>query len=193
MYTMRGADEKQGGVVWVISMEHGVPAEHPLRRIRDSTDRVLKELSPVLDAMYGKVGRPAVPPERLLKSMLLMALYTVRSERLFCGQLAYNLLFRWFLNMDIASDPFDASTFSKDRDRLLEHVAGQFFRQVVAAARSWGVMSDDHFTVGDTLIEAWTLLKSFKAKGRPDAAPPDDPGNPTVDVHGEERSNDTHE
>jgi hypothetical protein len=106
---------------------------------------------------------------------------------------AYNLLFRWFLNMDIASDPFDASTFSKDRDRLLEHVAGQFFRQVVAAARSWGVMSDDHFTVGDTLIEAWTLLKSFKAKGRPDAAPPDDPGNPTVDVHGEERSNDTHE
>jgi transposase len=174
-------------------MEHRVPADHPLRRIRDITDRVLKELSPVFDAMYSKVGRPSVPPERLLKSMLLMALYTVRSERLFCEQLAYNLLFRWFLDMDMESEAFDASTFSKNRERLLEHdVAGQFFRYVVAEARAAGVMSDEHFTVDGTLIEAWASLKSFKPKGGKDSTPPDDPGNPTVDFHGEKRSNETH-
>lgn len=191
---MRGEDEKQGGTVCVIVMEQRVPQDHPLRRIRDITDRVLKELSPVFGAMYSKVGRPSVPPERLLKSMLLMALYTVRSERLFCEQLSYNLLFRWFLDMDMESPAFDASTFSKNRDRLLEHdVAGQFFRQVVAVARGAGVMSDDHFTVDGTLIEAWASLKSFKPKtsGKPEA-PPDDPGNPTVDFHGEKRSNETH-
>jgi transposase len=191
---MRGEDEKQGGAVCVIVMEQRVPQDHPLRKIRDITDRVLKELSPVFGAMYSKVGRPSVPPERLLKSMLLMALYTVRSERMFCEQLAYNLLFRWFLDMDLESPAFDASTFSKNRDRLLEHdVAGQFFRQVVAEARTADVMSDDHFTVDGTLIEAWASLKSFKPKksGKPET-PPDDPGNPTVDFHGEKRSNETH-
>jgi transposase len=168
---MRGEDEKQGGAVCVIVMEQRVPQDHPLRKIRDITDRVLKELSPVFGAMYSKVGRPSVPPERLLKSMLLMALYTVRSERMFCEQLAYNLLFRWFLDMDLESPAFDASTFSKNRDRLLEHdVAGQFFRQVVAEARTADVMSDDHFTVDGTLIEAWASLKSFKPKksGKPE-------------------------
>jgi len=191
---MRGEDQKQGAVVCVISMEQRVPADHPLRRIRDITDRVLKELSPVFDAMYSKIGRPSVPPERLLKSMLLMALYTVRSERLFCEQLAYNLLFRWFLDMDLESPAFDASTFSKNRDRLLEHdVAAQFFECVVAEARGAGVMSDEHFTVDGTLIEAWASLKSFRAKdGKKSGGPPDDPGNPTVDFHGEKRSNKTH-
>jgi transposase len=191
---MRGEDEKQGGVVCVIVMEQRVPQDHPLRKIRDITDRVLKELSPVFDAMYSRVGRPSVPPERLLKSMLLMALYTVRSERLFCEQLSYNLLFRWFLDMDLESAAFDASTFSKNRDRLLEHdVAGQFFRRVVEEARRAGVMSDDHFTVDGTLIEAWASLKSFRPKKatKPET-PPDDPGNPTVNFHGEKRSNDTH-
>ena len=191
---MRGEDEKQGGAVCVIVMEQRVPQDHPLRKIRDITDRVLKELSPVFGAMYSKVGRPSVPPERLLKSMLLMALYTVRSERMFCEQLSYNLLFRWFLDMDLESPAFDASTFSKNRDRLLEHdVAGQFFHQVVEEARRAGVMSDDHFTVDGTLIEAWASLKSFKPKKptKPES-PPDDPGNPTVDFHGQKRSNETH-
>lgn len=191
---MRGDEEKQAGVVCVVVMEQRVPQDHPLRRVREITDRVLRELSPVFDAMYSKVGRPSVPPERLLKSMLLMALYTVRSERMFCEQLSYNLLFRWFLDMDLESPAFDASTFSKNRERLLEHdVAGQFFRRVVEEARRAGVMSDEHFTVDGTLIEAWASLKSFKPKksGKP-AAPPDDPGNPTVNFHGQKRSNETH-
>lgn len=191
---MRGDEEKQAGVVCVVVMEQRVPQDHPLRRVREITDRVLRELSPVFDAMYSKVGRPSVPPERLLKSMLLMALYTVRSERMFCEQLSYNLLFRWFLDMDVESPAFDASTFSKNRERLLEHdVAGQFFRRVVEEARRAGVMSDEHFTVDGTLIEAWASLKSFKPKksGKP-AAPPDDPGNPTVNFHGQKRSNETH-
>jgi transposase len=156
----------------------------------------LKELSPLFEQMYSEVGRPSIPPERLLKASLLMALYTVRSERMFCEQLDYNLLFRWFLDMNWDEPGFDHSSFSRNRARLLEHdVAGEFFRTVIAEARELKLTSDEHFTVDGTLIEAWASLKSFRPKGeqRSDRTPPDDPGNPSVNFHGERRQNATHQ
>ena len=178
----------------LMSPEDRVPTEHPLRAIKKLADKALAGLSPVFDAMYAGTGRPSIPPERLLKATLLMALYTVRSERQFCEQLDYNLLFRWFLDMDMVEESFVPTVFTKNRDRLLAHdVAGEFFRAVVAQAKSAKLMSSDHFTVDGTLIEAWASLKSFKKKGDDDRTPPDDPGNPTVDFHGEKRSNETHE
>ncbi len=157
-------------------------------------DDALAQLSPIFDAMYAEGGRPSIPPERLLKSMLLMALYTVRSERQFCEQLDYNLLFRWFLDMDMVEESFVPTVFTKNRDRLIAHdVAGEFLRAVVAQARSAKLMSSEHFTVDGTLIESWASLKSFKKKGDDDKTPPDDPGNPMVDFRGEKRSNKTHE
>jgi len=146
--------------------------------------------------MYSKVGRPSIPPERLLLSTILMALYNIRSERLFCEQLEYNMLFRWFLGMDMVEPAFDHSTFSANRSRLMaQEVSGLFFKEVVSQARSLRLMSDEHFTVDGTLIESWASLKSFKPKDGKDQTrrPPDDPGNPTVDFHGEKRSNATHE
>jgi transposase len=146
--------------------------------------------------MYSRVGRPSTPPERLLKATLLMALYTVRSERLFCEQLDYNIMFRWFLDMNLDEASFDHSTFAKNRERLLEQdIARQFFFYIVIHAHKLGLLSDEHFTVDGTLIEAWASLKSFRPKGEQDGdrRPPDDPGNPTVDFHGEPRSNATHE
>ncbi len=179
----------------LMSPEDRVPAEHPLRAIKKLADRALVELSPVFEAMYAGTGRPSIPPERLLKATLLMALYTVRSERQFCEQLDYNLLFRWFLDMDMVEQSFVPTVFTKNRDRLLAHdVAGEFFRAVVAQARKAKLMSSDHFTVDGTLIESWASLKSFKKKDDDDdATPPDDRGNPSVDFHGEKRSNETHE
>lgn len=180
----------------VVSPDRRVPADHPLRAIKRLADAILGELSSTFDAMYSSVGRPSIPPERLLKSQVLMALYTVRSDRQFCEQLDYNLLFRWFLDMSANEPTFDASSFSRNRDRLLKHdVAGKFFAAVVEQARAAHLMSPDHFTVDGTLIEAWASLKSFRPKGeRPDDRdPPDDPGNPTVNFRGETRLNDTHE
>jgi transposase len=178
----------------LMSPEDAVPAKHPLRALKGQVDWALHELSPTLDAMYSGGGRPSIPPERLLKATLLMALYTVRSERMFCEQLQYNLLFRWFLDMDMVEQPFDHSSFSQNRQRLIDHdVAKLFFAQVVAQARRNGLMSSEHFTVDGTLIEAWASLKSFKRRGKDKQEPPDDPGNPTVNFHGERRSNDTHE
>ena len=178
----------------LLSPEQRVPKEHPLRRIKQLADAALRELSPVFDAMYATTGRPSVPPERLLKGSLLMALYTVRSERLFCEQLDYNLLFCWFLDMNMTEESFNHSTFSLNRERLLKHdVAGRFFAAVVEQARSAGLMSDDHFTVDGTLIEAWASLKSFQRKDAGPQKPPDDPGNPMVDFKGEKRSNETHQ
>jgi transposase len=180
----------------LVTPEHRVPSGHPLRRIKTLADAALHNLSPLFEAMYASGGRPSVPPERQLKATLLMALYSVRSERLFCEQLDYNLLFRWFLDMDMVEESFDHSTFSKNRARLLEHeVAKRFLAEVVEKARSAGLMSDDHFTVDGTLIEAWASLKSFRPKDEEprDRPPPDDPGNPTVNFHGEKRSNATHE
>jgi transposase len=165
----------------LMSPESAVPPEHPIRAIKKLADQALDQLSPTFDAMYASTGRPSIPPERLLKAMLLMALYTVRSERLFCEQLGYNLLFRWFLDMDMVEAAFDHSVFSVNRERLLGHdVACEFFRAIVAQARAARLMSSEHFTVDGTLIEAWASLKSFKRKDGNDKRPPDDPGNPTV-------------
>ena len=193
---MRGTDTKQASMLCLMSPETVVPTKHPLRRVKVMADAALAELSPAFDEMYSSEGRPSIPPERLLKATLLMALYTVRSERLFCEQLDYNLLFRWFLDMDMLEESFDHSTFSRNRERLIDHdIAKRFFAKIVEQARRARLMSDEHFTVDGTLIEAWASLKSFKAKGKrkDDQDPPDDPGNPTVDFHGEKRTNETHE
>jgi transposase len=190
---MRGEKAKQSSMLVLMSPETVVPTDHPIRAIKKLADDVLAKLSPTFDAMYASVGRPSIPPERLLKAQLLMALYTVRSERQLCEQIAYNLLFRWFLDMDMVEPSFDATVFTKNRDRLLEHdVAGEFFRLVVEQARAGRLMSSDHFTVDGTLIEACASLKSFKSKDMSKRPPLDDPGNPTVDFHGEKRSNETH-
>lgn len=176
----------------LMSPEERVPSDHPLRRIKKTTDAVLKRLSPVFDQMYAGTGRSSVPPERLLKSMLLMALYSVRSERMFCEQLNYNLLFRWFLDMDMVEDAFDATTFTHNRERLLKHdVANKFFAAVVHEAKRKDLMSTDHFSVDGTLIEAWASMKSFRPKDEDDDNKPD--GNGWQDFSGKPRSNDTHE
>lgn len=180
----------------LVSPEKRVPERHPLRAIKPYVEAVLKEMSGTFDRMYSPIGRSSIPPERLLKATLLMAFYTVRSERLFCEQLDYNLLFRWFLDMDTVEDSFDHSTFSQNRERLLRHdVASEFFYRVVAHGQDLGLMSSEHFTVDGTLIEAWASMKSFRKKDEKpgDRPPPDDPGNPTVDFHGEKRTNDTHQ
>jgi len=191
---MRGEDKRQRAMLVVINPEQRIPQDHPLRRIKTLADAALKELSPVFDAMYSAVGRPSIPPERLLKGSLLMALHTVRSERLFCEQLDYNFLFRWFLDLEADETSFDHSTFSRNRARLLEHaVADEFFRAVVGQARGLDLLSDEHFTVDGTLVEAWASLKSFKRKTAGPSDPPDDPGNPTVNFHGERRNNATHQ
>jgi len=191
---MRGEGRRQRSMLMVIDLEQRVPKEHPLRRIKQLTEAVLEELSAIFDQMYSAVGRPSIPPERLLKASLLMALYTVRSERLFCEQLEYNLLFRWFLDMELDEPSFDHSSFTTNRERLLEHeVAGEFFRGVVEQARVLKLLSSEHFTVDGTLIEAWASLKSFKRKDQKPGDGPDDPGNPTVNFNGERRSNQTHQ
>jgi transposase len=201
---MRGRDPKQSSMLCLLSPEDRVPAEHPLRGIKKLVEQALGELSAVFDDMYSEGGRYSIPPERLLKSMVLMALYTVRSERLFCEQLDYNLLFRWFLNMDMVEPSFDHSTFSKNRERLLAHdVSGQFFAAVVAQARAAGLMSNEHFSVDGTLIEAWASMKSFRPKDERDDDDHQTRGggrtgkqgksNRWVNFRGEKRSNDTHE
>jgi transposase len=155
----------------------------------------LEQMSPLFDRMYSTVGRPSIPPEQLLKGSLLMALYTVRSERLLCEQLAYNLLFRWFLDMRMTDEVFVPTVFSHNRQRLITHDAAQdFFRAIVEQARTAKLLSDEHFTVDGTLIDAWASLKSFRPKEeeKKDEPPKDDPGNPTVNFHGEKRSNETH-
>lgn len=192
---MRGENTQQSMMFSLISPERRVPADHPLRVIKAMADEELRRLSPVFSRMYAKTGRPSVAPERLLKALLLIALYSVRSEPLFCEQLDYNMLFRWFLDMNMDDASFDASTFSQNRERLMNHeIARKFFENIVRQASERGLTSDDHFTVDGTLIEAWASLKSFRPKGEDpeDQAPPDDPGNPTVDFHGEKRLNDTH-
>ena len=156
-------------------------------------DRALKALSPRFDRLYALTGRPGIPPEWLLRALLLQVLYTVRSERLLMEQLDYNLLFRWFVGLNMDDRVWDVTVFTKNRDRLLEgDVAHAFFEAVLAQARDAQLLSDEHFTVDGTLIEAWAGHKSFKRKDEP-AEPPDDPGNPTVDFHGEKRRNATHQ
>ncbi len=182
---MRGKPSKQSTMLSLRTPEERIPADHPLRRIKDMADAALATLSPTFEKMYSGMGRPSIPPEQLLKATLLMAFYSVRSERLFCEQLDYNLLFRWFLDLGIEEPSFDHSTFSANRQRLLEHdVAKQFFVAIVEQARKVGLMSNEHFTVDGTLIEAWASLKSFRLKEEKKRPPPDDPGNPTVNFKG---------
>lgn len=180
----------------LVQPEQRVPADHPLRAVKKLADAALGDLEAVFTGMYSATGRPSIPPERLLKGTLLMALYTVRSERMFCEQLEYNLLFRWFLDMSMDEPGFDPTTFTKNRERLLKHdVAGEFFRAVVTQGRRANLMSREHFTVDGTLIEAWASMKSFRKKDESseDRDPPDDKGNPTVNFRGEQRTNATHE
>ncbi len=192
---MRGADHQQSSMFSYISAEQRVPQDHPLRAIRAMADAALKELGGDFDAIYAERGRPSIAPEKLLRALLLQVLYTVRSERLLMEQLDYNFLFRWFVGLSIDDPVWDATVFSKNRNRLLEgKVADGFFAAVLAQARARGLLSDEHFTVDGTLIEAWASHKSFKRKDNPDQhTPPDDPGNPSVDFHGERRRNDTHQ
>src|SRR5216683_2356937 len=192
---MRGHKKQQETLFSLRTLVDRVPKDHPLRRVKDMADAALAALSPTFEKMYSKMGRPSIPPEQLLKASLLMAFYTVRSERLFCEQLDYNLLFRWFLDMGIEDPSFDHSTFSLNRERLLEHdVARQFFMAVMSQAQSAGLTSNEHFSVDGSLIDAWASIKSFRRKDEnKDDSPPDDKGNPTVNFHGEKRSNDTHE
>ena len=190
---MRGEEKKQTSMLVLRSPEDFVPKLHPIRRIKKMADEVLRSLSPALEEMYAAGGRPSIPPERLLKATILMALYTVRSERQFSEQLNYNLLFRWFLDMDMTEEGWDHSSFTRNRERLLKHdIAAKFFYAVVERAKRERLTSSEHFTVDGTLIEAWASLKSFKNKEGVDQDPPDDRGNPTVDFRGEKRSNDTH-
>lgn len=171
----------------LVSPESRVPNDHPLRDLKRLADAALRELSPVFDAMYAETGRPSVPPERLLKSLLLIALHSIRSERQFCEQLEYNLLFRWFVDMDMLEVAFDASTFSRNRERLLEHeVATLFFATI--RKQGAGLMSGEHFSVDGTLLEAWASMKSFRPKDDND-----DDNNGWGDFRGQKRSNDTHE
>jgi len=192
---MRGQQDPQVTMLAFVDLEERVPLDHPLRTIKALVNRALAALSPEFDRMYAQVGRPSIPPERLLKSSLLIALYSVRSERAFCEQLDYNLLFRWFLGMNLVEPSFDPTVFTKNRQRLLRHRVGQaLFDEVVAEAHERGLLSDEHFTVDGTLIEAAASLKSFKPReGEPPSTTDDDPGNPSVDFHGERRSNATHQ
>ena len=186
---MRGADEKQEAMFSYISPEKRVPSEHPLRPIREMVDRVLKEMSPRFARLYAKVGRPSIAPERLLRALLLQIFYSIRSERLLMEQLDYNLLFRWFVGMEMDERVWDHAVFSKNRERLLnEEIAEAFFQRVLAIAQPY--LSDEHFTVDGTLIEAWASHKSFRPK---DEEPGVSGGNREVNFHGERRSNDTHQ
>lgn len=193
---MRGTDHQQSTMFSYISAERRVPKDHPLRAVRAMVDAALSELGPRFDAIYAANGRPSIAPEKLLRALLLQVLYTVRSERLLMEQLEYNLLFRWFVGLNLDEPVWDATVFSKNRERLLEGgIAEGFFQAVVEQARAQGLLSDEHFTVDGTLIEAWAGHKSFKRKDQSAAKTPpdDDPGNPSIDFHGEQRRNDTHQ
>jgi transposase len=197
---MRGEDTRQELLLLGLTANDLVPADHPLRRMKPIVERALAALSPTFATMYAAKGRKSIPPEHLLKASLLIARYSIRSERQFCERLQYDLLFKWFLDLNIADRAFDASTFSKNRERLLNHqVSAAFFAVVLDEARCHGLLSDDHFTVDGTLLESWASLKSFRPRdGEPPVDPPSStPGsggdrNPEVDFHGERRSNQTH-
>jgi transposase len=189
---MRGSTDPQLAMLTSLSTEDLIPPDHPIRKIRVVVDAVLAELDPVFDRMYAAGGRRSVPPEQLLKATVLMAMYSIRSERAFCERLNYDLLFKWFLDMRIDEPAFDATTFSKNRQRLLEHqVADEFFEAVVRLAKLRRYMSSEHFSVDGTLLKAWASHKSFKPKDGPPSDPPAG-RNAEVQWHGEKRKNDTH-
>jgi transposase len=194
---MRGAEREQSSMFSYISAERRVPKDHPLRAVRAMADAALKQLDQRFAGMYAATGRPSIPPEQLLRALLLQVLYSLRSERLLMEELDYNFLFRWFVGLSIDDPVWDVTVFAKNRDRLLKgEVAEVFFAAVLAQARERGLLSDEHFTVDGTLIDAWAGQKSFKRRdGQGAGTPPkdDDPGNPSVDFHGERRRNDTHQ
>jgi transposase len=196
---MRGKSQSQPDFLTVVNLNASVPSEHPLRPIKRRVEAVLQKLSPLFDDLYAAEGRPSIPSEQLLKARVLTALYSVRSERLFCEQLGYNLLWLWFLDREFSEGSFDHSIFAKNYQRVLSaDVAKLFFAEVYDLSRQEGWTSDEHFTVDGTLIESWASLKSFVGKDGADArkvreAQDEDPGNPTVDFHGEKRCNDTHQ
>src|SRR5216117_1547224 len=190
---MRGADHQQNHMFSYLSPEMRVRKDHPLRTIRAMVDEVLTQLSRRFDAMYARVGRPSIPPEKLLRAQLIQMLYSVRSERLLMEEIDYSLLFQWFVGMNLEEAVWDVTVFTKNRDRLLDgDVAREFLCEVVSQAQENNLTSDEHFTVDGTLMEAWASLKSFQAKEGKQPPPPDDPGNPTVNFRGEKRSNETH-
>ena len=189
---MRGDSTQQLEMLSPMTPDTFVPNGHPIRDIRTIVDRALEELSPVFDAMYAQVGRPSIPPDHLLKAMLLQAFYSIRSERQLCERLQYDLLFKWFVGLNILDPVFDHSTFSKNRDRLLEHdVAGRFFEAVRREARRRHLLSSEHFTVDGTLLEAWASLKSVQPRDD-NGGPPTTGKNPDVDFRGQQRRNETH-
>jgi transposase len=192
--SMRGPDDQTSGMFSYLSPEQRVRPDHPLRAIRLMTDQVFATLSPRFTKMYSDIGRPSIPPEQLLRALLLQYLYTVRSERLLMEEIDYSVLYRWFVGLGMDDPVWSPTTFSKNRDRLLaSDIAAAFFDAVVGQAREAGLLSDEHFTVDGTLLEAWASLKSFRRTDDGPQAPPDDPGNPTVNFHGEARRNDTHQ
>jgi transposase len=189
---MRGADEQPGSMFSYVSLEERVPQDHPLRAVRRITDRALDRLSPKFDMLYVKFGRPSIPPEKLLRALLLQALYTIRSERQLIEQIDYNLLFRWFVGLGMDDEVWAPTTFTKNRDRLLDgEIASAFFDAILIHADTERLLSDEHFTVDGTLLEAWASQKSFRPR---DQDPPNDGGgNPTVNFHGQRRTNATHQ
>ena len=190
---MRGTDQDQVDMFSYVSPESRIPRDHPLRAIRKMVDAALKEMSKGFSEMYAATGRPSIAPEKLLRALVLQVLYTIRSERLLMEELNYNLLFRWFVGLNMDDPIWDATVFTKNRQRLLEgDVAREFFKLVLDHARSNELLSDEHFTVDGTLVEAWAGHKSFKPKDAKAGKSPDDPRNPTVDFKGQKRSNKTH-
>ncbi|MGE4529413.1 MAG: IS5 family transposase [Rhodospirillaceae bacterium] len=195
---MRGQDRQTEGLFSYVSCEARVPAEHPLRAIRAITDEALEVLSPEFEGLYSKVGRPSIAPEKLLRALLLQAFYSVRSERQLMEQMDYNLLFRWFVGLSMDAPVWDVTVFTKNRDRLLRgDVAAKFLAAVVAQARSRSLLSDDHFSVDGTMIEAWASMKSFRPKdgggdGGTDGSGSGSGRNAERDFRGEKRSNQTH-
>jgi transposase len=192
---MRGIQETQDKLFSYVSQEERIPQDHPLRKLREMVDPMLKNMSRRFEKLYAENGRPSIPPEYLLRALLVQILYTIRSERLLMEQLNYNLLFRWFVGLSMDDEVWDHSVFSKNRDRLLAgDIATKFLNEVLDYAKEQMLLSDEHFTVDGTLIEAWAGQKSFQKKDSPSTSErSDDPGNPTIDFHGEKRSNDTHE
>jgi transposase len=189
---MRGDRDHQAEMLLALTPDQLVPADHPIRRIKPIVEAVLTRLSPLFDEMYAERGRPSIPPEHLLKASLLIALFSVRSERQFCERLQYDLLFKWFLDLNVDDPAFDASTFSKNQERLLQHeVAAQFLAQISLEAQRRQLLSSDHFTVDGTLLQAWASLKSVRPRDD-DSAPPPGSRNRDVDYRGQQRRNDTH-
>ena len=192
---MRGADEPQTTLFSYVSVEDRIPADHPLRTIHALVNPILVALSPRFDSLYARMGRPSIPPERLLRALLLQVLFTIRSERQLMEQLNYNLLFRWFVGLNPDDAVWVPTVFSKNRDRLIEgQIAEAFMEEVLQAANQRGLLSHEHFTVDGTLLEAWASHKSFRPKDDPSPPPSDgDAKNPDVNFRGEKRANATHQ